>query len=63
MKPSAFEELESSPVTKKMFPSMNLPQLKIPKVKEDAEDTSMAPPPEVLISVHDKVGISYVCSS
>ena len=60
MNPSAFEEPES---TKKTIPSTNLPHLKIPKVEQDAEDTSVAPPPEVPISVRDKAKISYVYSS
>ena len=49
---------------------MNLPHLKIPKVEEDAEDTFVAPPPEVPISatvspisLRDKARISYVYSS
>ena len=60
MNPSAFEEPES---TKKTIPSTNLPHLKIPKVEQDAEDTYVAPPPEVPISVHEKAKISYVYSS
>jgi len=60
---SAFEEPESSPDTEKMIPSMNLPHLKIPKVEQDAEDTSVEPLPEVPISVRDKAKISYVYSS
>ena len=42
---------------------MNLLHLKIPKVEEDAEDTFVAPPLEVPISVHDNARISYVYSS
>ena len=63
MNPSAFEEPESSPDMEKTIPSTNLPHLKIPKVEQDAEDTSVAPPPEVPISVRDKAKISYVYSS
>ena len=60
MNPSAFEEPESM---KKTIPSTNLPHLKIPKVEQDAEDTYVAPPPEVPISVREKAKISYVYSS